>query len=817
MSNTSASQPATLWSRTFSYNMGEGHTQPAPEFGAPAMTWHIAFWPKTDADPNHTATAFSELGSAGWRKLFGEFKEKRKKLYASAKDGGDFNSFLVKLQRKGRLLRGAQPEQLLLEDRSARIPEHLRFDRLETTYLCFTLWWLDEGETQTGFVTGDPAPSAIRVRVSVKAFFDHTTVSFYLDAGKPWNLPSVYTSKEAVGKRRAKIFKAVEDVRAICQDRLAQGAANKPLLPEHLTNPSDAQILHDASEYLYSTIWGEFCRDFGFYMEDAVTPDGRCFANFRGLVMSTDGVVQGELPRLGESPRQQHGGSTEISGVPHAGESTPGEDDSISGAAGEETDGEWLTPEESAWPGVNIHKFADEPADGKSEANAVIKAFWPFVRRITHDADYKEHIACGLLNWRALFITSLGAKSTVRQGADWKHTPPRGDVPAGGLLDEVAERDPTVRDDNNQLKKQLAVRYLFLTKFEPHRRQIGRIVERMNRLGTIRLFALKGLEFIQNADIHIRILGQELDGITHWWSTRCDAIQREYLATGRQIQAELEQKHTWFKEYREKRDNVIKRLLADLEDDERDEIQRDYDSNIENLLLAKANLKPDFRKRLDILKAEMQDELAAVTEHSARQRVWAHFKEDEWKEITAYLKSSSQEKRELLVKIQRDNKLAEVTEQAEKRLIHIMATLDELGHASAGGLHYRIGRSSYYIEQFNSLVNTLAIGDIPTWIPYNSFADRGLRPIFDMIQRTGQRLQALRTRLTAVTESIQTSALVVQSSATRENTDVLKKLEGYVKWTLRLGLPATLLGLWWDKFGSVWEMITKIRLVFGWP
>ena len=58
------------------------------------------------------------------------------------------------------------------------------------------------------------------------------------------------------------------------------------------------------------------------------------------------------------------------------------------------------------------------------------------------------------------------------------------------------------------------VRYLLLTKHAPHPRQIGRIAERINTMGTMRLFALKDWAAVRNADPYIRILGQELDQIT---------------------------------------------------------------------------------------------------------------------------------------------------------------------------------------------------------------------------------------------------------------------------------------------------------------
>ncbi len=641
----------SIWPRTHAYDLSEGHTQPGPEFGAPALCWHIAVWPRHGADPNQAKVDSDNLVKVKWEDLFAEFKNKRKTLYAAAgTDDGEFNTFLVNLQKKGRLLGKHDPDQLVLVSRQDRIPEILKFDRLEPSFLHFTLWWCDDGQSHFSNKEA-PSDSAIRVRVFVHEAFDHTTVSFYIDPGKPWNEDSIFSSKDATGVRRKKIFETVEAVKAICQNQITAGCINFPLLPEREVTEEQAKILHDAGEYLYNGVWGEFCQAFGFHLEDAVTSKGRCFANFRSLVMSTDGVPSGNEP---------------------------------------------ANPLNTSAPGVYFHRFSEKPAEGTSEANAVIKAFWPFVRRINPEADFKEHIACGLMHWRALFITSLGAKRTARRAAEWKGN----DVPAGHLLEDANTPDPTIRETFNQTHR--PVRYLFLTKCEPHRRQVGRIVERMCRLGTLRLFALKSYNVIQNADIHIRIRGQELDGIMAWWSKQCFEIQQEF----KQVKAKF-----------------------------------------------------PGEDKLD---------------------------KKQFKELN--------EARKL-----RDDLLAEATDNAEKRLIEITASLDKLSQASDGGLHYRVRRSAYYIDQFHALVKILGIGDVPTWIAYNSFAERGLKPVFDLIRQTGERLQALRDRLTAVTESIQTSALVVQSSATRENTNVLRNIEWYFKYS-SWGLTAWVL---WFIFNNV--------------
>ena len=161
----------------------------------------------------------------------------------------------------------------------------------------------------------------------------------------------------------------------------------------------------------------------------------------------------------------------------------------------------------------------------------MVKAFWPFIRRVTPRADFREFIACGVLNWRAIYITALGSSSQYVDGQERRAVADGGGrglhqggaAAAGrdarrhlrvrrGCFDSLVHQRAGTRPGNNH-----PVRYLLLTKHEPHPRQIGRIAERINTMGTMRLYALKDWAAVRNADPYIRILGQELDQITKKW------------------------------------------------------------------------------------------------------------------------------------------------------------------------------------------------------------------------------------------------------------------------------------------------------------
>ena len=112
----------------------------------------------------------------------------------------------------------------------------------------------------------------------------------------------------------------------------------------------------------------------------------------------------------------------------------------------------------------------------------------------------------------------------------------------------------------------------------------------------------------------------------------------------------------------------------------------------------------------------------------------------------------------------------------ETRLIQIAAEIEMMGPGGSGHLAHSIDRANYFIDEFDRMSLTLEVENIPGWTNYLQFADRGMRPTFNMIRTTGERLKAAGDRLKALTDVVQVSALIVQSDATRRNTDVLRKI-----------------------------------------
>ena len=82
-----------------------------------------------------------------------------------------------------------------------------------------------------------------------------------------------------------------------------------------------------------------------------------------------------------------------------------------------------------------------------------------------------------------------------------------------GPFDSQVRKRAGARPGNNH-----PIRYLLLTKHEPHPRDIGRLAECVNTMGTVRLFAFKDWATVRDADPHLHLLGLELDRIARQWS-----------------------------------------------------------------------------------------------------------------------------------------------------------------------------------------------------------------------------------------------------------------------------------------------------------
>ena len=610
----------------------EGHERPTPIFGAPTLVWHLGISPHWPDEHPQSEMKIEELHGI----LAEEYESTR---------GGFFlgvNRLLVLLQERGAFPQRTpytfDPNCIPAPWPSTRKKRGEPFLVTDPADIRFTLWWHDDNAEPDS----KPREDALRIKVHASAQRDFATVSFYLDAGKPWDAPPMLSGQHAGGQRRERILSEVEHIRKICEGRLQPASdgsrwIDEDVLPEEGLSETDGKVLMGASRCLYCDVWDEFSSAFGMSdLGDVLgkTKDGkellgggRVFANFRGLVLATSG--------LGE-PRQNLAGSAGTQSFPR-----------FVGNGGLHPNGESFVKEDN-------------------EANAVVKAFWPFVRRIVPFADQREFIACGLMKWRTLYISALGsprAYDWLEEGAGVE-----GAIRAGHLPKSLIDASGRYNSLSGK-KGEGPLRYLFLTKGEPHRRQIGRIVERINAMGTLRLVALRDWAIIRDASTQLQLRGLELDTVMKRWSEGSRRIRDEFERKVRRCPLRKDR-------YGDRRDEELQALATDV----------------------------------------------------------------------------------------------------EKDLIYLGAALDNIGLTARHGLHFRINRSRYYVDEFETLLKSLNVGNIDTWIAYDQFVARGLKPAFDFIDGVGTRLLGLRTRLQSVLEGIETSALVIQTSATRSNTAQLKQI-----------------------------------------
>jgi len=467
----------------------ESHRSPRPTFGAPTLMWHIGIWPAPEYDWLDAAVNVSLNQDA----------ESRAKVYTEIyeRDSNNKKKFFEGFNRIVQRLCGIEANQfrhhtseIKLDDppgwvesaNFANDQETLKpqiFPVVQENSLAFTLWWYSKNFEGEGAHGVEPKPSALRVRVQVEAHRDHITLTFYLDAGKPWNEDRVYGSSDAQGVLRKRIFAEIESVRSLCEDRARTRDPIEPLVPERELgdDPADserkASKLLAAADFIYEDIWDAFLEDFGITLKEIATPQGEIFANFRTAVVSTVGV-----------PTQES--------------------------------------EE------NHNRDAFQRFDSNSnECNAVLRGFWPFVRRMTPYADEKEHVACAVMGYRALYITALNAYTNYVEGQETRTR--LQEVPAGALPEMPDPSNPAcVVPPGSERFENRPMRALVLTKGEPNTHQVGRILERFNSLGTMRFFALKSYPLVRDASNHIRICGERLDEIVGVWTRKRDQIERKY-------------------------------------------------------------------------------------------------------------------------------------------------------------------------------------------------------------------------------------------------------------------------------------------------
>jgi hypothetical protein len=108
---------------------------------------------------------------------------------------------------------------------------------------------------------------------------------------------------------------------------------------------------------------------------------------------------------------------------------------------------------------------------------------------------------------------------------------------------------------------------------------------------------------------------------------------------------------------------------------------------------------------------------------------------------------------------------------------------------TATGLTYRVERSRYYVEQFNSNVRALRLGRLEGCQPYDEFVERRLGATFDFIHRLGLRYERAVNSLSMLDQNY----LAIRANKTESD---VREIQRYADFAL-IGflLPYYLIGL----------------------
>jgi hypothetical protein len=727
-----------VWNYSGQYHdiVTDGGRKPPPSFGSPTFVWHIGIWRKVSEviKARSSATIDGKLHDIDTK--FDEQDAHNERFFE------EINGFVKRLQEKGRVVRDDpghnidgfvfQPpparESVRRHEEAGHKTAH-RFKDCEPQSLGFTLWWTDsreDGSPVWNERSSSPAYSALRVRVQVVTHFEHVTLSFYIDAAKPYGQPQLYLRGnlpvEEYGYRRERITQCLMRLRTISGDQIRHGYVERDRIPELGVSEEDGKALQDIADYFYDGIWQDFMKSFGINAEghgriliDKIEgakqrSEGEIFLDHRGVVMAVDGL---DTPLNRDAEKCADALRAEFSAPTQRG-----------------------VREQMA--NASFGRFSRFDTSS-NEPGVVLKSYWPFIRRFVPWADYRDVIGCGITEWSSLYVNSLAIRGSFY-----------GDDEGPSRQAEV----PNLRHEKDgRAHHAMPFNYLVLTKGEPHREQIGRFVDRINALATNRLFALKNLRSIKNAGMHINLLGRELDGILKYWGDERQAIEDKYY---------------W------KLAKIYNPGLAKLEKDEFERVAREVK---ENKILTERDRDPSLIEQF-IDWGKLIAKLANIDIEMPR--------------IRGVQKVTEARIQELLdVRVQ---ELASLVKRVERRLVEIASSLDSVGTGGSGRLLFVINRSKIHMNEFERMAPSLEIGNIDGWVNYEQFVHRSVLPTFDMIRATGERLVGLRERLQSVTEMIQTSALIVESEATRQNTAILRRIQSNI---FLVGIPVgTMIAVW---------------------
>ena len=306
--------------------------------------------------------------------------------------------------------------------------------------------------------------------------------------------------------------------------------------------------------------------------------------------------------------------------------------------------------------------------------------------------------------------------------------------------------------------------YLVLTKFEPNRKQVGRMIERINAAGARRLYALKHWTLIEQASKWVRVYGLQLDEIYSRWITETEKVTRRYFSD---LDATFWGPATLcISRIPPSPAADTLKLAAEKILSENSAFPYRASRQLERLC---DDAKSAFAK-LQAQSAKLQAQSPRSQTKSAKPQPQPY-----WLDLQQFvhrIQAVLRDRKEL-----RDLHLAQANQRAEDDLVALTRNLDDLGRWTNGGLSYRISRSKFYADLYMDAVKTLRVGNIETWWSTEQFANRGMAPALRSIGVVGERMAGLRNRLQSVKQDIVESSIANQTEATRDNTYQLEAIQ----------------------------------------
>ena len=413
-----------LWRHTTHQHriITEGRNRPAPSIGSPTLVWHLGVWRKR----NHAK-------SQGRIRLEGETIEDIKEIdkyideYEEHIDGfyQEAFGFLKELQERGLCesdsvqslelkpiaIEGVDNEDIPRHERERRHTQKpYRFSVFQPQNASFTLWWRDgakDGAFNTRVRHDDPdADQALRIFVQFQSFQDHFTLTFYIDAAKLLTGEALLKREQVQGKlgeRRTRLVDCLDTIRRSCYEQIVSGTIDLPSAQVAASAAAETD-LKAAADYLLDGIWQEFQSAFGFRARPQSEKDpkdgrpfpdaGLIFINQRGLAMAVRGLDTEDDARRAEQIKDL---------ARRNGIAVPLEPPSTE---------PWRQLARSASATLGPVDVFDSKS---GEPEVVVKSLWPFLSHMTEGAEQKDWIGCGILDWRALFMSTSGGQGPAAQ------------------------------------------------------------------------------------------------------------------------------------------------------------------------------------------------------------------------------------------------------------------------------------------------------------------------------------------------------------------------------------------------------------------